>query len=104
MDLVISVASGDVDPTLLISHLKTPAVPHVYTSDACNARVLWAWSRRPENIKITEEATQRILNKATEMGAYYTSRVPIVEAADQRLKIARLAVSAACCVCSTDDI
>ena len=37
------------------------------------------------------------------MGAYYTSRVPIVEAADQRLKIARLAVSAACCVCSTDE-
>lgn len=104
LDLVISVASGDVDPTLVNRPLKDmPAVPHVYTSDACNARVLWAWSRRPENIKITEEATQRILSKATEMGAYYTSKVPIVEAADQRLKIARLAVSAACCVCSTDE-
>ena len=104
LDLAISVASGDVDPALVNKPLKDlPEVPHIYTSDACNARVLWAWSRRPEHIEITDEATQRILEKATEMGAYYTPKVPLVEAADQRLKIARLAVAAACCVVSTDD-
>ena len=66
-------------------------------------RVLWAWSRRPENIQITDEATQHILDKATEMGARYSSKVPIVEAADQRIKIARLAVATACCVFSADE-
>lgn len=104
LDMAMSVASGDVDPRLvnrLVSDL--PEIKHRYTSDACNARVLWAWSRRPENVKITAEATQRILEKATEMGEKYSSTVPIVEAADQRIKIARLAVATACCVVSTDD-
>lgn len=104
LDIAMSVASGDVDPRLvnrLVSDL--PPVKHVYTSDACNARVLWAWSRKPENVKITPEATQRILEKATEMGEKYSPTVPIVEAADQRIKLARLAVATACCVVSTDE-
>lgn len=104
LDLALSVASGDIDPALVNKSLKdVPPIPHVYTSDACNARVLWAWSRRPENIKITDEATQCILAKATEMGAKYSSKVPIVEAADQRIKIARLSVATAACMVSTDD-
>ena len=104
LDLALSVASGDVDPCLVNKSLKDlPEVPHIYTSDACNARVLWAWSRRPENVKISDETTQRILEKATEMGAKYSSKVPIVEAADQRIKIARLAIAAACCTVSTDE-
>lgn len=104
LDLALSVASGDIDPALVNKSLKdlTP-IRHVYNSEACKARVLWAWSRRPENIKITDEATQHILDKATEMGAKYSSKVPIVEAADQRIKIARLAIATACCVFSTDE-
>ncbi len=104
LDIAISVASGEIDPALVNKSLKDlQPVPHVYTSEACNARVLWAWSRTPENVIITDEATQYILKKATEMGTRYSSKVPIVEAADQRLKIARLAVAAACCVYSTDE-
>lgn len=103
LDLAMSVASGDVDPALVNKSLRDiPSVPHVYTSDLCNTRVLWAWSRRPEDIKFTDEATERILAAATEMGAKYSSKVPVVEAADQRIKIARLAVAAACCVFSTE--
>ena len=104
LDLVMSVASGDVDPALVNRSLKSlEEVPHRYTTELCNTRVLWAWSRRPENIKISDAATQRILDLATEMGAKYSSKVPIVEAADQRIKIARLAVAAAACVFSTDE-
>lgn len=104
LDLALSVASGDIDPGLVNKALKDlPTVPHTFTSDACNARALWAWSRRPENVKITDEATQHILNKATEMGLQYSSKVPIVEAADQRIKIARLAIATAACVVSTDE-
>lgn len=104
LDLAMSVASGDVDPSLVNRPLKDlPPVPHVYTSDLCNTRVLWAWSRKPDDVIITDEATQRILESATEMGAKYSSKIPIVEAADQRIKIARLAVAAACCVFSSDE-
>lgn len=104
LDLAMSVASGDVDPSLVNRSLKDlPPVPHVYTSDLCNTRVLWAWSRKPDDVIITDEATQRILESATKMGAKYSSKIPIVEAADQRIKIARLAVAAACCVFSSDE-
>lgn len=104
LDLAMSVASGDVDPSLVNRSLKDlPPVPHVYTSDLCNTRVLWAWSRKPDDVIITDEATRRILESATEMGAKYSSKIPIVEAADQRIKIARLAVAAACCVFSSDE-
>lgn len=104
LDIAMSVASGDVDPRLVNVSLKDlPQVPHVYTSDACNTRVLWAWSRKPEDIIFTPEATERILELATEMGSTYSSKIPVVEAADQRIKIARLSVAAACCVFSTDE-
>lgn len=104
LDLAVSVASGDIDEALINIDIETvPEVPHVYNSDICNTRVLWAWSRRPEDIKFTPEAVSTILERATEMGRKYSSKVPLVEAADQRIKIARLAVSAAACVFSTSD-
>lgn len=104
LDLAMSVASGDIDPALVNRSFKSmEAVTHRYTSDACNIRTLWAWSRRPENIIFTDESTQAILDAATRMGQRYSSRIPIVEAADQRLKIARLSVAAAACVASTDE-
>lgn len=104
LDLAMSVASGDVDPALVNKSLKDiPEVPHVYTSDACNTRVLWAWSRKPDDVIFTPEATERILECATQMGAQYSSKVPVVEAADQRIKIARLSVAAACCMFSSDE-
>ena len=104
LDLAIAVASGDVDPSVSnrkISEMQP--VPHVYTSDLCNTRAMWAWSRRPDNIKFEEEAVDLILKLAIEMGNKYSSVIPIVEAADQRLKIARLAIACACCVFSTDN-
>jgi 5S rRNA maturation endonuclease (ribonuclease M5) len=104
LDIAMSVASGDVDPALVNRPLSDlPDVKHVYTSDVCNTRVLWAWSRKPEDIVFTDEATARILQRATEMGAKYSSSIPVVEAADQRIKIARLSVAAACCVFSSDE-
>lgn len=104
LDLAMSVASGDIDAKLINKDItKIEEVPHIYTPEVCKTRVLWAWSRRPDDIIFTPEATEAILKKATEMGGKYTSKVPIVEAADQRIKIARLAVAAACCTFSSED-
>ena len=104
LDLAMAVASGDVDPELVnVSVADMPKEPHVFTTELCNQRVLWAWSRRPSNIKISDAATKQILKHATEMGKKYSSKIPVVEAADQRLKIARLAISCACCMFSTTD-
>lgn len=104
LDFAVAVASGEVDSNVVNKAVsEMPVVPHKYTSDKCRLRVQWAWSRRPENIIFTQEATDMILTEASRMGKKYNSRIPLVEPADQRLKIARLAVAAAACVYSTDD-
>ena len=104
LDFAVAVASGEIDANIVNKSITDmPDVPHVYTTDLCRARVAWAWSRRPEQVIFMPEATTAILKAASEMGSKYTSRIPLVEPADQRLKIARLAIAAAACVYSTDD-
>lgn len=104
LDIAMAVASGDIDARLINRSIsEMDEIPHVYTSDACNIRTLWAWSRKPDEVEITPEALKLILTKATEMGEFYSSKIPIVEAADQRLKIARLAISCAAMLVSTDE-
>lgn len=104
LDFAVAVASGEVDSDIVNRSIsEMPVVEHRYTDELCRTRVLWAWSRRPEQVQFTDEAVQLILSSSSKMGKKYSSRVPLVEPADQRLKIARLAVSAAICVYSTDD-
>lgn len=104
LDFAVGVASGEVDSDIVNKSISDmPIIEHKYTSDLCNLRVMWAWSRRPENITFTDNAVSTILHEAAKMGRQYTSRIPLVEPADQRIKIARLAVSTAICMFSTED-
>ena len=99
LDFAVAVASGEVDADIVNRNISDmPVVEHRYTSDLCNTRVLWAWSRRPDNIVFTQEAAIKILELASKMGKKYSSRIPLVEPADQRIKIARLSASAAACI------
>lgn len=104
LDFAIGVASGEVETELVNVAVSTmPEIEHVYTSELCTFRVLWAWSRKAENVKFTDAATKKILEYANLMGKKYSARIPLVEAADQRLKLARLSVSVACCMFSTEN-
>lgn len=104
LDFAVGVASGEVSTDIINRSVATfEEVPHLYTSDLCRHRVLWAWSRKSDDIHFTDEAVAKILDCANKMGAKYSSRIPLVEAADQRIKLARLSVSTACCMFSTDD-
>lgn len=104
LDFAVGVASGEVDSDVVNKSIADiPKVEHTYTTDKCRMRVLWAWSRRPENVIFQPEAAAAILANASKMGRKYASRIPLVEPADQRLKLARLSIAAAACVYSTDD-
>jgi hypothetical protein len=102
LDFAIVVASGEVDPKL-INVLHKEGRKHVYISELCRQLILWAWSMEPANVTFSEKATQLILDRASELGREYSSKIPIVEPADQRLKIARLAASLAARLFSTKD-
>ncbi|RLB44779.1 MAG: hypothetical protein DRH30_00555 [Deltaproteobacteria bacterium] len=101
LDFAIATATGDVDLREINARHGTP-VPPRYSSEACRSLVLWAWSRTPDQISFTPEATEAILAAAMDFGQRYHPSIPIVEPADQRLKFARLAVATAARMYSTD--
>lgn len=103
LDFALTVASGDVDFARSINIRHAVAAEPRYPSALCRSLVLWAWSRRPDQVVFTPEATDAILAAATDMGRRFHASIPLVEPSDQRLKLARLAVASAARTFSTDD-
>lgn len=103
LDFALTVASGDVDYARSINVRHGHAGPPRYPTELARALILWAWSRRPEQIDFDQAATDLILSTATGMGKRYHPSIPLVEPSDQRLKLARLAAAAAARMFSTDE-
>lgn len=101
LDFAIATASGDVALDDINALHGEPVAPR-YSSEACRNLVLWAWSRTPDQVRFTPEATQAILSAAMTLGKQYHPSIPLVEPADERLKVARLAAAVAARVYSTD--
>lgn len=104
LDLAIAVRSGDVSDSII--HLLASSrekVEHIYTSYLCRNLIIWAWTRKPNQIIISNEAEQEILNVSVSMSKKYTSLIPLVEPADQRNRIARLSVAVAARMFSIDE-
>lgn len=99
--IAISVASGDVDPSK-INQFASGEDPR-YSSRDCADLVLWGWSRKPDQISISKETQDMIVSCAAALGKIYTPRIPLIEPADARWKLARVAVSAAIRTFSTED-
>lgn len=103
LDFALCLASGDVDYARAINVHHDAAASPRYSSDLSRSLILWAWSRRPEQVVFSQDATDRILAAATEQGRKYHASIPLVEPSDQRLKLARLAAAAAARMYSVDE-
>jgi 5S rRNA maturation endonuclease (ribonuclease M5) len=101
-DIACTVASGEVSNDVINSYTQ-PKVEHKYISDVCHKLIIWAWSLKPEQVIISKEAEQLCLKLSAQMGLQYSSMIPLVEPAEQRVKIMRLAVSCAARLYSTMD-
>jgi DNA-binding MarR family transcriptional regulator len=75
------------------------------SGDALKHSILWAWSRQPEHIQWQKAAEKACLEAAARMSEKYGAAddIPLVSPADQRIKLARMAVALAALVHSTDD-
>ena len=102
IDIVVAVKSGEVLPDV-VNRWDVPTQPLVYASDLCSKLVMWAWSRKPDDVRWMDDAMRLCLSESTEMAGRYWPDPPIVEPADQRLKIARIATAAAARTFSTPD-
>jgi hypothetical protein len=103
-DMAIMVASGEVSRSVLNMRDKDqPNCPHTFKGDLCRNLILWAWSRRPDQIKFEDGAIEAILDASESMGKKFVSNIPLVEPADQRHKLARAACAIAARTFSCDD-
>lgn len=101
LDFAVCVASGEL-PADAFNAIQE-SVPHKYTGELCRNLILWAWSRSVDDVVIPEDVTQMILTRASELSGMYSSFIPLVEPADMRVKLARLAVACACRCFSSDE-
>ena len=107
-DIVVPTASSDVGAAV-VNQPKEVGLPKVFTPELCYQRVMWAWSRQRDPTDMAVDwvgnAERLILKRAMEQGAeyQYAMEIPLVEPNEQRIKLARLAVSAAAMFFSTDE-
>lgn len=99
-DIAVTAASGEV-PSGLVFEMKNKRIEHRHTSELCNQLVMWAWSRRPEHVKFGADTERAIFEGVNALDAKYSSAIPLIEPAEQRIKLARLAASVACRLFST---
>ena len=76
---------------------------HIYKSELCNKLVMWAWSRKANQIVFDEDTEELILFYALELSKKYTSNFPLVLASTIRLKLARLSIALAARLFSTPE-
>lgn len=100
-DFVMGAASNEV-PSASINSTKHRRVRHRYTSQACSELVMWAWSRRADQVKFFAGVEEYIYAAAEDLGTRYVSDPPLIQIANVRVKIARLAVAMAARTFSSD--
>lgn len=102
-DFALFLRATDVNPELY--NKKFAAYPVTYTKEALKNNILFAWSRHINQVVISDDTVEEIYAVTTEISKDYgnASLVPIVSSADQRNKIARLAVALAALVHSVRD-
>lgn len=102
LDFALVLSESDVSTDVV--NAKTRAVvPHTYTSDTCHDLILWAWSRKPEQVAFTEGTEDFILDKATELSQKYASEIPLCERSEMRVRLARMSCAMAARLFSTDE-
>lgn len=99
-DLAMSVASGDVRADD-INRRREPGEQR-YSREAAALLLRWVWSRTPEQVSWDEGATEAVYAAANALGRRYVEDPPLVQAANAREKVARLAVAIAARLFSTD--
>jgi hypothetical protein len=100
--LIVGRKSIDID-SLYVSSDKKKKVPHVYTSGLCRDLIMWAWSRRPDQVEISTETEKEILDWSKGFSKHFSEMIPLVVETEIRVKIARLSIAIAARLYSCDE-
>ncbi len=99
-DFALTLSQTDVSVDL-INSVSEPERP-VYPRELCQKLLAWIYSRKPDQVVFTADATSAVMQTAIDMYNQYDPTIPLVEPADQRNRVAKVAVSVAAQCFSTN--
>lgn len=103
-DLGIAVSQEDVGQRAIYDSVLEGARETAYSSEACEALVMWAWSRKEDQILWEKDAERYCLEMAAEVTRKYGSDFELVQETNFHTKLARITVAIAARLfsCSVD--
>jgi hypothetical protein len=81
---------------------NTPIELDHYEAESYMNRIRWIWSRKPEQVALTEETRNYIIECADNLNKKFSCHIQFF-GREAWKKLARTAIAVAACVCSTDD-
>lgn len=103
-DYAVGLMAGEVDDSTINTDVwELDDVKNPYSPELCRNLILWVWTRTPDDIVISRSTEKYVLDMAQGFAADYVPGIPLVESADIRLKILRVAVALAGRTYSTKD-
>ena len=100
-DLAMALSKYDVPPGEFNKRLSVGELK--YTSEACHTLLMWVWTRQPDQVVWARGAEDAVYKTAMDLGGRYVEDPPLVQAANARIKIARMAAALAARTFSCDD-
>lgn len=92
-DIALALSQTSVDYEV-INTLRRPSDPK-YSQQACRNLIAWVYSRKPHQITFDPAAEDEVIFVTRQMVKKYNSTIPLVEPADQRIRVAKLSVAVA---------
>jgi 5S rRNA maturation endonuclease (ribonuclease M5) len=103
-DFVLTVANNEVPSDIINATADySTSDANKYSSEICQALILWIWSRTSEQIIFTDDATKLVISESIQFGNVYSSRIPLVQVENIRIKLAKIAAAIAARTFSTDE-
>lgn len=96
-DLILTVTANEVSHDL-INKDRSKELNEMYTDEEkllFQKLITFIWSLRPEQIEITEDAYRKCLEGTLELAKIYHASIPLFNASEGRLKLARIACAIA---------
>ncbi len=103
LDFALTVAASEVPSRVINTPPAELADGDRFEQSDFTNLVLWAWSRKPDQIEFTKRATQMILECAIRMGKKFSAAIPLIQAENVRIKLAKLAAATAARCFSSDE-
>lgn len=104
-DFILTISSEEVNAerinTMRTVGNRAGLMKHKYKSDLCNKLILWAWSRKANQIYFDPGVEALILDYSIKMSERYTPNFPLVLGSTIRLKLAKLSIALAVRLFST---